>query len=183
MKLGNNFTLDKYGLHLRFVNEDDAEFILNLRTDERLGRFIHYTENDLEKEKRWISDYKIREKNGTEYYFIYYYKGEPIGVNRIYDIKEDHATGGSWVCKTGLPMELPILMLIILREIIFEMLNLSYEKFDVRKKNHKVLRVNELFGADKIKETDLDYFYELSSETFKQKKSYFLNLLNVNKLN
>jgi hypothetical protein len=37
-KLPNNFTLDRYGLHTLLVNEDDAEFIVNLRTDPRLSK-------------------------------------------------------------------------------------------------------------------------------------------------
>lgn len=180
MRFTDDFTLDKYGLHVRLINESDADFILKLRTDPKLGRFIHPTDNDIDKQREWIRQYKVREKAGKDYYFVYCYKGEPIGVNRVYDIETDYATGGSWVCKPGLPMELPILTLIIMREIIFEYLNLSYDRYDIRKKNLKVLRVNELFGATKTSETDLDCFFELSKETFKQKKNYLLDLLNIN---
>ena len=34
--LPEDFTLDRYGLHVRFVNEDDAEFILGLQCPKRL---------------------------------------------------------------------------------------------------------------------------------------------------
>jgi hypothetical protein len=42
--LPSNFELDRYGLHVRLVREEDAEFILSLRTDPKLSRFIHPTE-------------------------------------------------------------------------------------------------------------------------------------------
>lgn len=180
MMLPANFELDKYGLHVRLVNEKDANFIVKLRTDPKLGRFIHLTDNDVEKQREWIRQYKVRENEGKDYYFTYYFNDEPIGVNRIYDIESTYATGGSWICKSGLPMELPILTLIILREIIFEILNLSYDRFDVRKKNFQVLRIHKLFGANKTFETELDCYFELSKESFEQKKSYVLDLLNIN---
>lgn len=180
MKLKDDFTLDKYGIHLRLVNENDADFIIQLRTDPRLERFIHATDKDVEKQKEWIRQYKLREKAGEEYYFIYYYKGEPIGVNRIYNIKDNYATGGSWVCRPGLPIEIPILVLIIMREIIFEVLGLHYDKYDIRKENFKVLRINNLFDPRETDETELDYYFELAKEPFERKKEYILNLLNVN---
>jgi hypothetical protein len=181
MKLADDFTLDRYGLHVRLVNENDADFIVKLRVDPKLGRFIHATDNDVEKQKEWIRQYKIREKDGKEYYFIYYYEGEPIGLYRVYDIKTDYATGGSWVCKPGLPFELPILTLVIFREIIFNDLNLSYERYDIRKKNYKSLRISDFFGGIKTMETNLDYYFELSKETFLQRREYVLELLNMNK--
>jgi len=36
--------IEKYGIKLRFVEIDDAEFILSLRLNEKLGRFISPTE-------------------------------------------------------------------------------------------------------------------------------------------
>lgn len=70
-KLPSNFNLDKYNLQVRFVQEEDAEFITKLRTDVRLSRFIHQIEDDVEGQKKWIRDYKEREALGIDYYFIY----------------------------------------------------------------------------------------------------------------
>jgi len=67
MILDRDFSLNRYGLHVRLVNEDDAEYILNLRTDHKLGRFLSKTVNDLEVQKQWIRDYKKREALGLEY--------------------------------------------------------------------------------------------------------------------
>ncbi|WP_321518076.1 hypothetical protein [uncultured Bacteroides sp.] len=178
-KLEDGFSMDKYGLHVRLVDENDAEFILKLRTDSKLSRFINSTIDNLEKQKEWIKKYKEKEREGKEYYFIYYYDNKPVGLNRIYDIHETDATGGSWVCKPGLPIELPVLILIIVREIIFEMLDLCYDRYDIRKKNLKVLWINKLFDPAKVRETELDYFFELPKETFELKKEYLLDLLNV----
>jgi len=181
MKLTDNFKLERYGIHVRLVNEDDADFIVKLRTDPKLGRHIHYTDNDTEKQKEWISNYKQREKDGKDYYFIFYYENEPVGLCRIYDIEGEYGTSGSWVCKPGLPLDIPILTLIITREIMFDELALLYDRYDIRKQNTKSLRMNDLFGGTKTRETELDYYFELSKEAFKTKINYLLELLSINR--
>jgi len=181
MKLTENFKLERYGIHVRLVNEDDADFIVKLRTDPKLGRHIHYTDNDTEKQKEWIKNYKHREKEGKDYYFIFYYDNEPIGLCRIYDVEGDYATSGSWVCKPDLPLDIPILTLIITREIMFDELALLYDRYDIRKQNTKSLRMNDLFGGTKIRETELDNYFELSKDAFNIKKNYLLELLSVNR--
>ena len=62
--------IEKYGLKARLVEEQDAAFILSLRTDPKLSRFLHPTENDEEKQRAYIRGYKEREKQGKDYYFI-----------------------------------------------------------------------------------------------------------------
>ena len=39
---------------LRSVKEEDAEFILKLRTDDKMNNFVHKVDNDVKKEKSWI---------------------------------------------------------------------------------------------------------------------------------
>ena len=87
-KLNSNFKLEKYGLEVRFVEEKDAQFILGLRTDSRLGRYISETSLDVLQQVEWIRNYKLREERRKEYYFIYSYEGESVGVNRIYNIDD-----------------------------------------------------------------------------------------------
>lgn len=65
IKLPNNFELDRYGLHVRLVGEEDAEFIVHLRTDEKLSRYINKTNVGVDKQKEWIKQYKKRERYGT----------------------------------------------------------------------------------------------------------------------
>ena len=84
-KLPENFELDRYGLHVRFVREEDAEFILKLRLDPQNARFIHDTNPSVIEQKKWISQYKRREQMGGEYYFLFEFLGVPQGVYRLYN--------------------------------------------------------------------------------------------------
>ena len=179
-KLPSDFELDKYGLHVRLVREEDAEFILVLRTNPVLSKYLHPVDNDIEKQRQWIRNYKVRELHGEDYYFIFFDGQKPIGLIRIYDIDYDasKATVGSWICQQGLPMEQPILVLTICREILFENINAKEDVFDVRKLNKKVLQFHQMMGAE-IKSQDEDnYYLTLSKESFVTSKKQILHIFN-----
>ena len=55
-------------ISLRLVNIEDANFILYLRLNQ--GSFLSKTNPSLDLQKEWIENYKEREKNKEEYYFI-----------------------------------------------------------------------------------------------------------------
>ncbi len=176
-QLPENFELDRYGLHVRLVCEEDAEFIVSLRTDEKLARYLHATDDSVDKQVEWIKQYKIREASGEDYYFIYEKDGQTIGVNRIYDIKyeQEQVTAGSWICKSdGM---LSIYTIMILRDIIFDLMGAKYDYFDVRKGNKKVQRLHEMCGANKVSSDELNYYYCLTSDAYKQNKEQILKLI------
>ena len=125
--LPSDFMLDKYGLHVRFVNSSDAEFILSLRTDPVKSRYIGMTDESVNTQIKWIKDYKEREKQGIDYYFFYEYEGKPAGVNRIYNIKENHFVHGSWVFSDKLPPFCSLAAALIAREIAYDTLGLEEE--------------------------------------------------------
>jgi len=171
-----NIFEQKYGIQVRLVEESDAEFILKLRTDPQLARFIHETDDNVEKQRDWIREYKKREAEEKDFYFIYAKDGASFGVNRIYDIQPDRATYGSWVCQKGLPFELPVLSLMILYEILFEQLQIACYT-ETRKQNKKVVKTTLLFGAEQISEDDLYYYYVVRKEKFYEKRDQILKLI------
>ena len=71
MILPSDFVLHKYGLDVRFVDRQDAEFILQLRTDPIKRMYIGKTDDTLDSQLKWIDDYKLRQAQGTDYYFLY----------------------------------------------------------------------------------------------------------------
>ncbi|GHT19299.1 hypothetical protein AGMMS4957_03240 [Bacteroidia bacterium] len=61
----------KFGASKRFVDVRDAAFILELRLNERLARFLSPTGSDVKAQEQWIERYKLREKNNDEFYFVF----------------------------------------------------------------------------------------------------------------
>ena len=97
-KLPLDFSMEKYGLRVRLATEDDTEYILSLRANKELTKFIHQTDNDAQKHLEWFKNYRIREAEGRDYYFIYFKDYKPVGLNRIYNVFEYYGTIGSWLC-------------------------------------------------------------------------------------
>lgn len=142
--------IEKYGLKARHVEEQDAAFILSLRTDPKLSRFLHPTENDEEKQRAYIRGYKEREKQGKDYYFIFFLHDEPVGVARIYNVQDTTFTFGSWLFKDGLPYWVSIAGAIIAREFAYDVLGKEKE-LDVdgtHEDNKGVLSFSRMLGMD-----------------------------------
>lgn len=179
--LPENFELDRYGLHVRLVREEDAAFIVKLRTNPQLSKFLHQTNPDVSVQQEWIRQYKLRETKGEDFYFIFYSQDKPVGVIRIYDIdySKSKATIGSWVCELDLPLPIPVSTLIIGREIMFEILRVETDCFEVRKANKHVQRVHKMMGAEIVAEDKENYYYELSKNVFEEQKMEVINLLNI----
>lgn len=176
-KLSPDFYLAKYGIETRLVEVRDAAFILSLRTDTVHTRFIHSTENNLEKQIEWIKKYKEREQEGREYYFIYSKDGEPMGLSRAYNIFEYYCSSGSWLCKPNNDPKASLATYLIMHDVMFEDLGLDLSIFDVRKDNKKVWRLHESFGAQRIGESDIDFYFTLFKNNYFDKKKNFVSML------
>ncbi|AVM52304.1 GNAT family N-acetyltransferase [Bacteroides zoogleoformans] len=143
-----DFTYEKYGLHARLVEESDAEFIFRLRSDATRSKYIHDIEGGVENQVEWIRNYKKREEEGTDYYFIFYRDEIPVGLNRIYSIHDRTYTGGSWVMAPEASMEEVIACPIMMREIAFEVCGMEFEDdYDAcHVDNKKVIKYNLMSG-------------------------------------
>lgn len=176
-KLSNNFSLNKYGLNVRLINKNDADFILSLRANPEKTRHMVTLDYDIKSQEEWIEKYKKREDQGLDYYFIYSKnKSKPIGVNRIshIDPKTKTAKLSSWIAIKGLKYE-AIKMHVIKNEIAFNILGLSSSYGEVHKKNIRAIRIFNLFGYEF---TDIDCdFYKICIE-----KNDFIKACKKNKV-
>lgn len=162
---------------LRFVEESDAQFILDLRTKEK-AKYLSKTDNNLDNQINWIKNYKNREKDGKEFYFVIENKENVrIGLVRAYNIEDDSATSGSWIMIDNSPIENVLESNLLIYEFIFEKLNKEKLFFDVRKDNKKVWRFHKSYGAIQIDEDELDYFFEFKKDNFNKMKDEYQRYL------
>lgn len=164
--------------NLRLVDEFDAEFILNIRLDTDKAKFLSSVDDDLEMQKSWIRNYKVREKNREEYYFIIEDKvGCKLGTVRIYDFKGDSFCWGSWIIIDGAPLSAGIESALLVYEYAFYVLKFNRCHFDVRKDNLKVRAFHERMGATMVCQNDLDVFYrypKIDYELIRERYSKYL---------
>ena len=165
MKLSATFEIEKYGLYARLIDETDAEFIIQLRNQDK-ARFMNAVLPDTEKQKEWIKEYKNREQAGLDYYFIYYKNGLPLGLNRIYKIRNDSFVGGSLVFSSKCEFEIPILATLIQLHIGFEIMDKSICFGNIHKNNKIAIKFNRLLGNDFIYEDENELFIVLSKRGY-----------------
>ena len=177
-KLPEKFELDRYGLHCRLVREDDAEFIVRLRTDSKLGHYIHSTSSDVSKQVEWIIEYRKREEKGIEYYFIFSKNGKNIGLARLYNIENNRFTSGSWLSYSD-EIGLGVLCDIISREIAFELYPDSFNYFDVRKENKNVIRYAQSYRSVLYKEDAENLYFYNNKQNFEKYKQLYLRMAKV----
>ena len=170
--------IKKYDLCFRFVEIDDASFILSLRTNPKLNQHISHTINDLELQKEWIRKYKEREANKKEFYFICQDENKSVyGLIRIYNIDRNSFEVGSWLFAENSPEGMSIKADILCKEIGFEKLNLDYCRFEVRKKNKKADQYYSLYKPSLVREDQDNNYYLLTRESFYDEKNKLLHLL------
>lgn len=177
MIIDKDFILIKYNITVRVVTIDDANFIVRLRTDEKLSLFLNKTNTSVEEQKKWISQYKIRESKGEEYYFLFLSADIPIGLCRLYEFNSFSFTIGSWIFSSVAPKGAALLGDIITREIAFELFPEKKLKFDVRKGNKNVLKYQYMYKPAVIGEDDDNIYFELDRINFEKYKVKYLRML------
>lgn len=184
-RLPIDYTIERYGLFARLVEENDAEFIVRLRTDPKLSRYLHKTDSSVEAQKEWIRKYKEREEEGTDYYFIFYKDGKAIGLNRLYELGPDMFTSGSWLFSAEAPFGTAFLAQIILREIAFFDWGYEYEDATsgVHVDNTNVLRFDLMAGMKEkgryMSETGEFISLGLTKEDFLVGRKKILRMLGI----
>lgn len=151
---------------LRLVEEQDAEFILSLRLDERYNRFLSGVTPDVEAQKAWIRKYKNDEAAGLQYYFIIErLDGTPCGTIRIYDLRPDSFCWGSWILNENKTRYAAIESALLIYEIGFDQLGFAKSHFDVMKGNEGVISFHKRMGAVVTGEDEQNFYFEITRES------------------
>jgi RimJ/RimL family protein N-acetyltransferase len=150
--IGNNVVF-------RNASTDDAEFIVGLRTDPEIGKYLSHTSSDVALQVGWLEQYAT---DNTQVYFIIEDKhGERFGTVRLYDPQGDSFCWGSWILRKERPKGFAMESALMVYRFA---IGLGFERahFDVRKENEKTWKFHEWFGAVRVSETDEDYIYNIS---------------------
>lgn len=159
--------ISKYGIILRLVEVSDAEFILNLRTNPKLSTFISDTSTNILDQIKWIQNYKVKEMQGQEYYYIAQDQhSNKYGTIRLYDFDEKSFILGSWIFLPNSPIGMAVKTHFIGIETGFELINGEYCRITVNKKNTGVLRYLADFKPTITYENDVDLYLTISKENF-----------------
>jgi RimJ/RimL family protein N-acetyltransferase len=151
-------------LHLADI--PDAEFILELRTDEKLNRYISETKPDVTAQIAWLAAYKLREARGEEYYFIISNQSKPVGTIRIHDLKEDSFTMASWIIKRGTHPYVSVASVLLGYRAGFDFLHYKQARFEVQKGNDPSFRFHRKMGAVAIGEDEHSVQFRIANADY-----------------
>ncbi|MCO4314535.1 GNAT family N-acetyltransferase [Pectobacterium versatile] len=132
-------------VYLKCVQENDSDFILSLRLNNRFNKYINKTSHDVFLQKEWI---KKQEKRENDYYFIIHtINGEPIGTISLYNIDDIKKEGefGRWICSGNAIHSLESALLV--HEFGFGTIDLSAIYTNTVSENKAVINFHKRFGA------------------------------------
>jgi len=140
-----NLTCARY--RLRPVTLEDAAFIVALRTDPLLNRFVHETSPRVEDQVAWLEGYFER---AGDYYFIVENAEslEEQGTAGLYKVESGSAEWGRWILKRGSMAALESAWLIY--QAAFSRLTLHELCSRTLTDNHAVISFHDSFGASRI---------------------------------
>ncbi|SHG40534.1 GNAT family N-acetyltransferase [Chryseobacterium sp. OV279] len=156
------------GIKLRFVETDDASFIVSIRNNEKKSRFISKTSPDVDAQKQWIQSYKEREQQQKEYYFIAFDENnEDFATYRVYKIDSGLPEIGSWVSKPEYSnVKNSVKVDMAVKDFVLNELNFDSIQFEVRKQNTSVNSYHKMFKPELIRSDDENNYYLLTKDTF-----------------
>jgi RimJ/RimL family protein N-acetyltransferase len=153
-------------IRLRTATEDDAEFILSLRLNPALNKFLHETDPSVEKQKEWLRA-KMDEEN--DYHMIIEsLNGEQLGVVALYDINPVDKTfeWGRWIVKPGAPKYTALESAVLCHELAFYHLGLNKSIATPDWEHERVVSFLGRFGFTIVKENPDGPWFELTKEDF-----------------
>lgn len=154
---------------LRLAELSDADFILSLRSNENLNKYLSSVENNLEAQIDWLKNYKMKEAKGEEYYFIIEDKErKAYGTIRLYAIKDNECTWGSFILLPDRPFNFSYISAELSFDFAFNTLGMKSIKLDVNKKNSKAIHIYFKLGFKKLKCDEKNLYMVLTKEMYKK---------------
>ena len=170
--------LDGKNIRLRLVEEEDADFILLLRMDNRYNKFLSSVSPDIETQKKWIREYKDDEKRGLQYYFIIERLDDTsCGTVRVYDIGSESFCWGSWILNENKTRYAALESAFLVYDFGFKHLGFKKANFDVMKGNKSVVKFHTRMGAVKTSEDQLNEYFEMTVESVEAAKERFADMI------
>lgn len=176
-------TIEGVFLRLRPVTLADSPYIYGLRINPAYNRHLSQVKGTVAHQRSWIEKYKIREAIGQEIYYIIEHRTThiPCGTVRLYDIKSDVFTWGSWILDENKPPKAALESAILSFGIGFGDLDRDLAIFDVRHENSHALAFYYRFGARQTGADNVNVYFELSRRQFKAFRERYMRILNLEK--
>lgn len=166
-------------LILRLIQPEDAEYVHGLRTDPGYNAHLSFVTGTVADQGRWIGDYKAREAAGREFYYIIERRdGTRCGTVRLYEIRADSFTWGSWILDHNKPPKAALESAVLSFGAGFDGLGCERALVDVRRSNTHAEAFYRRLGMTEIGCTEQDIFFTYPCTRFRADQERHLTVLN-----
>lgn len=178
MDLSSITRVEGPNLTLRLIEPDDAAYVHGLRLNTLYNRHLSTVTGSAEDQRCWIEGYKAREAAGQEFYYVIERKdGTRCGLVRLYEIKVDSFTWGSWILDENKPRKAALESAVLSFGIGFEVLQRDLAKVDVRVDNTHATAFYRRLGMTEIYRTAQDIYFSYPRVRFAADRAKYLKLI------
>jgi hypothetical protein len=161
---------------LKLVDTRDSEFIMSLRQDKTLNNYISVVSNDIEKQNKWLHEYKEKEKLLSEFYFIINDLNlNKRGTIRIYDFKDGAFWWGSWIVSPIAGIKTAIQSALSIYELCFFTLGFHTAYTNVHCKNKPVINFQKRMGCEEICHMGEFTYFKYTRELYEKVRSKYIS--------
>lgn len=147
-------------LILRLIQPSDADYVFSLRTDVAYNRHLSEVRGTADDQRRWLHIYKAREAEGHEFYYIVErHDGTRCGTVRLYNIRPEGFTWGSWILDHNKTRKAALESAVLSFGLGFEGLGLDLADLEVRVANTHATSFYRRFGMTEVGRTAQDLFF------------------------
>lgn len=153
----HNYILSGNKFRIRPINNDDAQFCIDLRTNQQLNQYLNPTSSILQDQINWLENYY--NKNDDYYFVVENIKNnKKEGLIALYDIDKDtnSAEWGRWILRVGSLGAVESALLIY--KFAFDYLDLDKVYCRTVENNQKVVSFHDSCGITD-KKTLINYFH------------------------
>jgi len=168
-------------LILRLIEPEDAAYVHSLRSNPAYNTHLSTVTGTVDNQRTWIEDYKSREAQGQEFYYVIERKdGTRCGLVRLYDIEAESCTWGSWILDENKPHKAALESAVLSFGIGFDALGVQLANVDVRVANEHAAAFYRRLGMVETHRTDQDIFFNYTREQFDTGRTHHLKQLSEN---
>jgi RimJ/RimL family protein N-acetyltransferase len=165
-------------LVLRLIQPADAGYVYGLRINPAYNSHLSEIRGTADDQRRWIDDYKAREADGSElYYIIERRDGMRCGTVRLYDIQVESFTWGSWILDQNKPPKAALESAMLSFGIGFQDLGLERATVDVRIANTHAEAFYRRLGMTETHRTEQDIFFVYPRSRFEAVRAGYQAIL------
>jgi len=149
----NDILLGKY-VKLCAVSPEDAQFVIDIRSDAEKTKYLHKISFDYETQRQWILEQNAREAD--IYMYMEDYSGNKLGLLSIYnyDASDKSAEFGRWISNGNAIQNMESVLLLF--DYGFLKMGIKSLHMNTMVDNKKVVKFWKRFGAVKVEENVIE---------------------------